>query len=169
MTKIPVIHKKNSKTLISVNYVIEKLPVLLCFYFYSQNCFFFQETIVTRPSGRSIPSFLPVHVLSLSVGVGVPGCQPSACHTLSLLDGSVRSKMKMKRMRDGGELQGRVVVGLVSHSRGSPGHGSCPAGRHTGGSVGRTGTSGPSYGASSRVGHGSSTDITGLEGRGRLL
>jgi len=38
-------------------------------------------------------------VLSLSMGVGVPGCQPSACHTLSLLDGSVRSKMKMKRMR----------------------------------------------------------------------
>lgn len=40
MTKIPVIHKKNSKTLIFVNYVIEKLPVILCFYFYSQNCFF---------------------------------------------------------------------------------------------------------------------------------
>jgi len=33
------------------------------------------------------------------MGVGVAACQPSVCHTLSLLDGSVRWKMKMKRMR----------------------------------------------------------------------
>merc|ERR1719184_338374 len=100
MTKIPVLNKKNSTTLSFVNYVIEKLPVLSSFYFYSQNCFLLRKQSLHGlwSWDEVIPPSVRL-VLSLSMGVGVPGCQPSACHTLSLLDGSVRSKMKMKRMR----------------------------------------------------------------------
>merc|ERR1712080_757134 len=43
----------------------------------------------------SLP-FLPPRGVTVSVGVSVARCQPSVCHGPSLLDGSVRSKMKMK-------------------------------------------------------------------------